>query len=257
MRRRDGASARWVARRKDVRPDVPGSENELGERPDQADSEAAWDELYKHSRRTQERFHRFFEERMARGEDYDTAFDGALQDAGLVNPDGDENGVERDFELPDDPQFWASAESDAMAEAEADSDPAPEQDGDEGEPDFPEDERHPLLKQASQFYLRLHELFKDEPDGMKGILKRCSRSRRPVRRAGIMALSIGDDLEDDFGLSIVQFKRALRGVAFIRGSLYNVPKGSISKRDYESLKKTLDEIEEEAFQELGRARETP
>lgn len=61
-----------------ARPAIPGEENEFGERPDAAERESASDEMYKHSRRTQERFSRFFEERMARGEDYDTAFEGAL-----------------------------------------------------------------------------------------------------------------------------------------------------------------------------------
>jgi hypothetical protein len=270
-------------------PTLPEGFNEFGEGLDPEEKEAAADEMYKHNRRRQERFQRYFEERLARGEDYEAAMDGALEDAGLVSAEGevDEDDEfaepgDREFELPDDPQFWNSAEDDEIdEESDEDSDdwkssqPAvadKADDSDEGEANgengegkethdeesdqpLPGEDRHPLVKRASKFYLQLHESFKDDTPGMRALLDTMFRGAGDLCGGLAQALPIEDDLVPAFGLAIVQLKRALRGIAFTRGSLYSVPPGTIPKPNYEQLLKTLDEIEDQAWQELSRARE--
>src|SRR5205823_5414698 len=49
-------------------------------------TESAWDEMFKHNRRQQERLQRAIEERRSRGEEDETAFENALDDLALDIP---------------------------------------------------------------------------------------------------------------------------------------------------------------------------
>jgi hypothetical protein len=70
------------------------------------------------------------------------------------------------------------------------------------------------------------------------------------------ALSHPEDYFDK-GLCVVQLKRVLRGLAFTRGTLCNISVSSdVPKAVIKSLRATLDGLETDVFQELGRARES-
>jgi hypothetical protein len=61
----------------------------------------------------------------------------------------------------------------------------------------------------------------------------------------------------DRGLCIVQLKRALRGLAFTRGGLCNLSSSdAIAKSVVKALHATLDSLETDIYQELGRVRES-
>ena len=67
------------------------------------------------------------------------------------------------------------------------------------------------------------------------------------------ALSHCDDDVKDFGLRVVQLKRALRGVAFARGALFPL-RADISTEQFDELLRLLRQMEEVIFSELGRVR---
>jgi hypothetical protein len=228
--------------------------------------EAAWDELYKHSRRTQERFNRLLDERLARGEDYDEAFEGALRDAGLAVPGDDPGSHDEDSgwldENATDDEYEASTDDYEIAElcAAAESADGSEID-DEFDADNPDPDRHPLLERASKFYLRLHELFHDHSPAGAADEKHVPESvlQSLFQGAGDLCGGLAQSLShpeeyDDRGLSIVQLKRSLRGLAFARGALFNVPKSAMPEGEFDSLYGTLEGIEKEVFAELARRR---
>jgi hypothetical protein len=63
-----------------------------------------------------------------------------------------------------------------------------------------------------------------------------------------------DDDEVGYGLAVVQLKRALRGAAFARGSLYSLGEAATDEVIKE-LQATLKELEKGIFAELSRRRE--
>jgi hypothetical protein len=275
---------------------IPDEEDEFGDNADSAETEAAWDEMYKHSRRTQERLQRYLQERLARGEAYDAAFEGALKDAGLTNPDDllsddDDEVVEPfaadfDWSEDDDADFESDDEDDhdddfggededadeeRRGDAEGASGSSVENDkstGAEADIDFPDRERHPLLERASQFWMRLHNLFQEKApaDEFSPKTPKTRVSEATLRTlfdgAGDLCGGLAQALThpEDFpsrGLCIVQLKRALRGLAFARGGLCNVSvAGAVPTEVVKAMQATLDELETEVFQELARARES-
>ncbi|MGE5192994.1 MAG: hypothetical protein ACM3U2_10865 [Deltaproteobacteria bacterium] len=141
--------------------------------------------------------------------------------------------------------------------------PAGKAEGTESDPDPFDRDRHPLLERASQLWMRLHDMFKDGIPGKKAAPGKSSAEsllHALFHGAGDLygglaqALSGPDDYPDG-GLCVTQLKRSRRGLAFTRGALFNFgSSGAISKPVRESLHATLDELETEIFQELGRAR---
>lgn len=254
-------------------PEFPDADQSFAGGADPDEQEAAWDELYKHSQRTSARFQRLLEERLAAGEDYDTAFEAAMQDAGLGNP---REGFDADDELSDDfadedfsdeefsddeEEDWSSEAEDApesqptqaeAAEAEGSADAVDGDDADGDEP-FGRD-RHPLQKRAGDLWMRLHELFKGKSDAPEAAMHSLMQGAGDL--CGGLAQALSERIEgfDDRGLRIVQLKRALRGAAFARGALFNLS-GAIPKTEFHALHDALDEISDEVYNELGRARE--
>ncbi len=226
--------------------------------------EAAWDELYKHSRRTQERFSRLLDERLARGEDYDEAFEGALRDAGLSVPGDDPGSDNENAEWVEEALEWMDVDDSPTEEYEfADSSGATRStdDSDLDDEFDPDTDRHPLLERASKFYLRLHELFHDhspvdaadEKHVPESVLQSLFQGAGDL--CGGLAQSLSHPEEyDDRGLCIVQLKRSLRGLAFARGALFNVPKSAMPEGEFDSLYGTLEGMEKEVFAELARRR---
>ena len=67
------------------------------------------------------------------------------------------------------------------------------------------------------------------------------------------ALSERDDDIDDYGLRIVQLKRALRGAAFAAGAL-QLLRSAVSTGQFGELKRRLGELKDSIFDELTRQR---
>ena len=61
-----------------------------------------------------------------------------------------------------------------------------------------------------------------------------------------------DDAED-YGLRIVQLKRALRGAAFARGALFPL-RSTMSEEQFDELFRTLEQMETDIVSELGKVR---
>ena len=204
---------------------------------------------------------------------------GALEDAGLGHSgaalgDADNETDDQDSEAFDEESEWFDEEELAAEVGEEDDDDpqdGPEQEagqasdidseGDESDAGLPDRGQHPLLERASKFFLRLHELFKVAPvgsqgAGSQGALHTLFQGAGNLCGGLAQAMSPREEFIDDRGLRIVQLKRALRGAAFARGVLYNVGSGTMPPGVFESLKSTLEEIEEEMFGELGRLRES-
>jgi hypothetical protein len=249
--------------------------------------------MYKHSRRTQERFQRYLQERLGRGEEYDAAFEGTLKDAGLTNPEdllsGDDDkdaesfAAEFDWSEDDDDEFEPDEEDDEFgmedesdnaedeqhAESEGKGGSSAESESstsDDADSDLPDRRRHPLLERASQFWMRLHDLFHETPAADESAPKKPHVSEATLRTlfdgagdlcGGLAQAFTHPEDHPSHGLCIVQLKRALRGLAFARGGLCNVSvSGAVPKEVVKSMHATLDELETEVFQELARVRES-
>jgi hypothetical protein len=67
------------------------------------------------------------------------------------------------------------------------------------------------------------------------------------------ALSHRDHDAEDYGLRVVQLKRALRGTAFARGVLFPL-RATISEEQFDELFRTLQRMETDIVSELGKVR---
>jgi hypothetical protein len=209
--------------------------------PDAETTEALWDELFKHNRRQQERFQRALEERRSRGESDDSAFENALDDLGLEAP-GEES------EPADEP--WHQEEELFADEAVA------------GEAEFGEDdplrfaeERHPLLKAASDLLKRLHLAFHGTDRRFASSLHTLFQGAGDMVGGLAQALSgrADEDDFDDYGLRVTQLKRALRGAAFARGAIFSL-RPAVTAEPVDDLRRALEQLEQDIFRELGRLR---
>ena len=57
----------------------------------------------------------------------------------------------------------------------------------------------------------------------------------------------------DYGLRVVQLKRALRGAAFARGALFPL-RSTMSAEQFDELFRTLQQMETDIVSELGKVR---
>ena len=96
--------------------------------------------------------------------------------------------------------------------------------------------RDPLLERATQLFFKVADQVRPSPD---------SAPDTQLAHAGELCGGLAQVLPlppvyemdyTDRGLAMVQLKRALRGAAFLRGTLYN-------QRDPEATKPLLDELE--------------
>lgn len=220
-----------------------------GEAPDGVEdpeaAEALWDELFEHNRRQQERLQRAIEERLGRGEDDESAFANALHDLGLEVP-GEEPGEE------DEPWREEQEPSDGAAVP----DEAGSGDGDEEEdPLEAEEERHPLLQRAMDLLKHLHAAFRDADPRLSSSLHTLFQGAGDAMGGLAQALGGRGDEDDsgDYGLRVVQLKRALRGAAFARGALFPL-RPAVTPERFDELHRTLGELERDIFGELGRLR---
>jgi hypothetical protein len=207
--------------------------------------EALWDELYKHNRRQQERMQRALEERRAAGEGDEEAFDNAMSDLGLDFP-GDESESEEE---------WQDDLDDPFADSLAMEAPVDDFDAAEAEDPFNAEveERHPLLRQATDFMEQLHGVFRGAGPQFGSSLHTLFAGAGDMVGGLAQALSKHVEDIDDYGLRVTQLKRALRGAAFARGALFSLRPAATAEQ-YEELIRSAAQLEQHLFQELSRVR---
>jgi hypothetical protein len=217
-----------------------------GVAPDPEATEALWDEMYKHNRRQQERLQRALEERRARGEDDDEAFEHALEDLGLEVPGQDSSPAE---------ESWGEGEEPFGETDDELPDEAVSADDDEEDPLTGRRERHPLLKRAMDLLKRLGDVFREAGPQLEPSLRTLFQGAGDAMGGLAQALPgrREEDDPDDYGLRVVQLKRALRGAAYARGALFPL-RSAVTKDRFEELERTLTQMEEDIFHELGRVR---
>ena len=143
--------------------------------------------------------------------------------------------------------FGESLEDEAAGEGagfrEADDDPF----------EAEEEERHPLLQQAMDLLERLDSLFRDEDPRFAPSLGMLYQGAGDAMGGLAQALSHRDDDAEDYGLCVVQLKRALRGAAFARGALFPL-RSTMSAEQFDELFRTLQQMETDIVSELGKVR---
>jgi hypothetical protein len=204
-------------------------------------TELAWDEIFKHNRRQQERLERALEDRLSQGEDEEQALANALDDVVPEIPDEDSDSADEPWHhdedelhrAPDDSSSDECDEHDALIAAG-------------------NDERHPLLQRAMDLLRDLHAIFRDADHASS--LHTLFQGAGDVMGGLAQALSArGDDEDDDYGLRVTQLKRALRGAAFARGALFLL-RTAMTVEQLDELHGRLARLKEDTFQEIGRLR---
>jgi hypothetical protein len=224
--------------------------------------ESQWDASYKENRRRQERVQRAIEEHLARGDDYEDAFDAAmLEETVLGLPE----------ESPEDESFDTLAEDlgDEEGDAWRESLSVVFDENDEDE-DCIHCNCHPLQQRVFDLMLRLHKLFGSET-GVAGshqdaLLHGAGEMLGGLAQAlgGSTLVSSAEDETNPFsdsgfqpmlGLSVVQLKRALRGAAFALGALFPLrTAGLLDRAAFDELHETIEGIQTDIFAELSRLR---
>jgi hypothetical protein len=248
---RVAAQVHRVLRRPSEHPPVTMEDgDDLGGAADPEATEKQWDELFKHNRRQQERLQRAIEERRGRGVDDETAFRDALRE---IVPDRIDEETERsdepwrDDDDGDDASVGESLEDEAAGEGadllEADDDPF----------EAEEKKRHPVLQQATDLFVRLETVLVDVDPRFASPVGTVYQGAGDAMGGLSQALSHRDRDGDDYGLRVVQFKRALRGAAFARGALFPL-RSAISVEHFDELYRTLGQMETDIFSELSKLR---
>jgi hypothetical protein len=224
------------------------------ELPDEGDSfsglardakatELAWDEIFKHNRRQQERLERAFEDRLSQGEDAEQALTNAIDDMAPEIPGEESDSADEPWHNDEDEPHGASDD--------AGSDECDEQDALIATGN---DERHPLLQRAMDLLHDLHAIFRDADTGHATSLRTLFQGAGDVMGGLAQGLSSReDDEENDYGLRVTQLKRALRGTAFARGALFLL-RTAMTVEQFEELHGRLARLGEGTFQEIGRLR---
>jgi hypothetical protein len=214
-------------------------DDDLGAAADPEAAEKLWDEMAKQNRRQQERLQRALEERLSRGLDHETAFREALREIVPSLPDEE---TER-FDEP-----WRGDEPSPFGESVAGEGG---KDGDWFEDQ--EEERHPLLQRAMDLLVRLDSLFRDKDPRFGPALSTLYQGAGDAMGGLAQALGPRDYDGEDYGLCVVQLKRALRGAAFARGALFPL-RSTLSKEQFDELFRTLQQMETDIVSELGKVR---
>jgi hypothetical protein len=245
---RIAAQVNRILRRPAEHPPVAFPDDEApGGAPDPEATEALWDEMFKHNRRRQEWLQRALEELRSRGEDHETAFENALGDLGLEIP-GEEPGP-ADEPWHEEQESFAGPQGGETVPDEASAEEGGEEDG-----PFGAEERHPLLKSAMDLLEALHAAFRDADPRLESSLRTLFQGAGDAMGGLAQALSgRGEDDDDDYGLCVVQLKRAIRGVAFARGALFSL-RAAVPAEQWEELQRRVEKLEQDIFHELTRVR---
>jgi hypothetical protein len=237
-----------ILRRPAEHPPVAfADDDDFGATADPAATEKLWDELAKQNRRQQERMQRALHERRSRGLDEEAALRDALEN---VVPDFPGDETER-FDEP-----WRDDELPPFAESLADEVPG-EGAGSRAAGDdlfaAEEEECHPLLQTAMDLLERLYSLFRDVDSRSAPAQSTLYQGAGDAMGGLAQALSHRDDDAGDYGLRVVQLKRALRGAAFARGALFPL-RSTLSAEQFDELYATLQQMETDIVSELGKVR---
>jgi hypothetical protein len=116
-----------------------------------------------------------------------------------------------------------------------------------------EQERHPLLQHATDLLLRFGAHFCDVEPRFASSLSTLYRGASDAMGGLAQALSPRDDDAEDYGLCVVQLKRALRGAAFARGALFPL-RSILSEEQFRELFQVLQQMETDIVSELGKLR---
>jgi hypothetical protein len=237
-----------ILRRPAEHPPVALDDDDFGGPADPEATEKLWDEIAKQNRRQQERMQRAIEERRSRGADVETAFHDALRD---VVPDVPDEGIERYEEPWTDDQHAPFGES---LEDEAEGEAAGFRETNDNQFDADIEERHPLLQRAMDLLERLDTLFRDADPRFASSLGMLYQGAGDAMGGLAQALARhhGQDVEN-YGLCVVQLKRALRGAAFARGALFSL-RSTMSAGQFDELFRTLQQMETDIVSELGKVR---
>ena len=221
-------------------------DDDFGGAADPEATEKLWDELAKHNRRQQERMQCAIEERRSRGLDDETAFGMRSGTSSRSTPTRKPNDSTSRGATTKHPPFDESPADEAAGRAmfeEADDDPF----------EAEEEERHPLLQQAMDLLMRLDSLFCDADPRFAPSLDTLYQGAGDAMGGLAQALSHRDHDADDYGLRVVQLKRALRGAAFARGALFPL-RSAMSSAQFDELFSTLKQMETDIVSELGKVR---
>jgi hypothetical protein len=115
------------------------------------------------------------------------------------------------------------------------------------------EQRHPLLQKAMDLLLRLDRLFGDKDPRVVPALGTLFQGAGDAMGGLAQALGGRDHEPDDYGLRVVQLKRALRGAAFAKGALFPL-RSTLSREQFGELFQTLQQMETEVVSELGKIR---
>jgi hypothetical protein len=244
---RVAAQVHGVLRRPSEHPPI-GLEGDDGGAADPEATERLWDELSKHSRRQQERMQRAIEERRSRGLDAESAFREAVREVVPESPDEEtepsgEPWREVDNALVDESFEDESAEEGASFHEAGDH-----------RFEIEEQERHPLLQQAMDLLARFDTLFRDAGPRFASSLSTLNQGAGDAMGGLAQALSRRDDDIEDYGLCVVQLKRALRGVAFARGALFPL-RSTISAEQFDEVYRALKHMETDILSVLAKVRQ--
>ena len=242
-------------------PPIGLGDEDFGADRDIVKTEAEYNELFKYTERRKEQLHRAIEERMQRGEDHNTAFDNAMRDIGLSIPGDPDWPTDADAEnsddLLDDAPFDGEAEDWQSELGESASDFDEELAADERED-------HPLLRRGTDLWHRLIDQFADTDPTHEQTLRTMFRGMGDLVGGLAQAMSRAFERDDDdefsplerieFGLTVTQLKRSLRGIAFTRGALCNL-RTAVEPATATQLHGELEKLNGDIIEELHRVRE--
>jgi hypothetical protein len=115
------------------------------------------------------------------------------------------------------------------------------------------EERHPLRQWALDLCEKLDSVFYDEIPEFAASLAEPYQIAHDAMGSLAQALSDCDDAEKDYGLRVVQLKRALRGAAFARGALFAL-RTAIRAEQFDEFLRLLRQMEQDIVSDLGRVR---
>jgi hypothetical protein len=244
---RVAAQVHRTLRRPAEHPPVEFEEGEFEGAVSPEVTEKQWDELFKQNRRQQERLQRAIEELRSRGVDAATALRDAMREVVPETPDEETEGPDEPWHDDEHVSFGQSPADEALGEGAGATEA-----GDDGFT-ADDDERHPLLQQVTDLFVRLGAIFPDEDPRFAHSLGTLYQGVGDAMGGLAQALPERDDDADVFGLRVVQFKRALRGAAFARGALFPL-RPAMSKEQFDELFRTLERMATDIVTELGKVR---
>jgi hypothetical protein len=200
-------------------PPVHFPDDETGTSADPAENEARWDAMFAENRRKQQRMQRVIEERLAGGADTSEALDAAIEEVvPSINWDVEDDDGEAAAWIAEMNEACRAAADEPWQKSLPD---AVRGDADEEHP-FERTQRHPLQQRATRLLMDFFDLEKhsgDQSPNLDTLIRNAMEVTGGL--AQVLPLPPPYEMDDgEKGLALVQLKRALRGAAFVRGTLF-------------------------------------